>query len=227
MGSGAGRDHRPHLPDDSEPLSTIGRKQVRRLLMDWLRAIKEDIKNATVLRLPRPEGGYYDYIVNSLSSGVPEIPSEALWGCAFEIARISDLRGVSKVIAPEAMGIHVASALSMVTGIPMLVVRKRRYGLPGEIEIRKRTGYEETRMYANGLGVGDVVLLVDSIIATGGTFVAIIKALEARGIRVREAVAVIERAELNGVERVRRETGHEVKTLIRVTVSRDRPVILG
>lgn len=194
--------------------------------MDWLRAVKESIKNAVVLKILKPEGGYYDYVVNFLSSGVPEIPSEALWGCAFEIARISDVRGVNKIVTPEAMGIHVATGVSMVTGIPMLVIRKRRYGLPGEIEIRKRTGYEEISMYANGLSTGDIVLLVDSIIATGGTFAAVIKNLEMHRIKVRDVVAVIERVELNGVKRVRKETAHDVKTLIKVAMKEGKPIIL-
>jgi hypothetical protein len=34
--------------------------------------------------------GCYEYVVNPHDSGVPEIPTEALWGCAFEIATISD-----------------------------------------------------------------------------------------------------------------------------------------
>lgn len=53
-------------------------------------------------------------------------------------------------------------------------------------------------MSANGLKSGDSVLLLDSIIAAGGTRVAIIKELVSRRIRVEGTVAFIERAELRG-----------------------------
>jgi len=192
--------------------------------MDWLETIREDLRKATVVRIPSPQG-HYDYVVNPLSSGVPEIPTEALWGCAFEVARVSNVKRSNKIIAPEAMGIQIATALSLVTGIPMLIIRKKSYLLPTEIKIVKRTGYSEDIMYANGVGLGDTVLLVDSIIATGGTYAAIIKELVSHGIALADAVAVIERAELGGVERVERETGVVVKTLIKLRLEHGKPII--
>jgi len=192
--------------------------------LDWLETIREDLRKATIVRIPSQEG-YYDYVVNPLSSGVPEIPTEALWGCAFEVARVSNIKQCKKILAPEAMGIQIAAALSLVTGVPMLVIRKKSYMLPNEIKIVKRTGYAEEIMYANGVESGDSVLLVDSIIATGGTYAAIIKELVSHGIRLADAVAVIERVELGGVERVAKETGIKVKTLIRLRLQDGKPLI--
>lgn len=190
--------------------------------MDWLEKIKEDLKRAKVITYSA-YGASYRYMVNPLSSGVPEIHSEALWGCAYEIVKAADIKHANKIIAPEAMGIHLAAAVSMVTGLPFLVARKISYKLPGEIEVVKRTGYAESKLYINHVKPGDKVLLVDSIIATGGTISAIIKALEANKVEVVDIVVVIERKELNGVERVRKETGKQVKTLIK-TVIKDKHV---
>jgi len=89
----------------------------------------------------------------------------------------------------------------------------------------KRTGYAEETMYANGLRSGDAVLLVDSIIATGGTYVAIIKELVSQGITIADAVSVIERVEYEGVKRVERETGVKVKTLIKLRLKDGKPSI--
>jgi len=194
--------------------------------LDWLREVKEDLRSAKTVKLRLPDGVEYDYIINSLSTGFPSISSKMLWGCTFETARTIDLEGVDKILTPEAMGIHLAAALSMVTGIPMSVIRKRKYGLPNEIEIVKRTGYEETKMYINEVKPRETVVLVDSIIATGGTFASIIKALKQHEVTVHDIVAVIERTEFNGVSFVKRETGHVVKTLIKVMLKDGKVTIL-
>jgi adenine phosphoribosyltransferase len=78
-------------------------------------------------------------------------------------------------------------------------------------------------MYANGLMLGDSALLVDSIVATGGTCVAVIKELLSNGIKLADAVSVIERVEFKGVERVEKETGVKVKTLIKLRLIDGKP----
>lgn len=189
--------------------------------MDWLETVKDDLRKATIIHITTAKETYR-YIVNPLSSGVPEIPTEALWGCAFEIARVANVKGTTKILTPEAMGIHIAAALSMVTGIPMLIIRKKRNFLPGEVEVIKRTGYAETKMYISQVGKGDRILLVDSIIATGGTYTALLRALENLGATIQDAVAVIERVEFQGVARVKQETGYDVKTLLKVMLRNGR-----
>jgi len=194
--------------------------------LDLLKELKENLLNAIILRFPAPEGGFYNYIVNFLTEGLPEIPPTVLWGCAAELARIADLNNVNKLVTPEAMGIHITTALSLVTGIPMNVIRRRKYGLPGEIEIVKRTGYAESKMYANGLKPGDRVVLVDSIISTGGTYAAIIQALEKYGVTIHDVVAVIEKPDYNGVSYVEKETKHRVKTLVKVVIKDGKPALI-
>lgn len=192
--------------------------------MDWLQTIKDDLLKARIIRL-EGEGRTYDYLINPLSSGVPGIPTEALWGCAFEVARVANLRGADKILTPEAMGIQIGTALSLVTGIPMLIIRKRSYHLDGEIEVTKRTGYSTTKMYINSVHRDEKIVLVDSIIATGGTYSSLIKALQKNGVIIQDVVAVIERAELGGVAQVRKDTGVEVKTLVKVSLANGKVLV--
>ena len=49
------------------------------------------------------------------------------------------------------MGIPLATALSIKTGIPFVVVRKRSYGLEGECQVHQQTGYSENELYINGI----------------------------------------------------------------------------
>ncbi|MEM2896207.1 MAG: adenine phosphoribosyltransferase [Candidatus Bathyarchaeia archaeon] len=193
--------------------------------MDWLIPIKESLRKALIIKM-QSYGETYDYVVNPLSSGTSELSDKALLGCAFEISRIANLDGVTKILTPEAMGIHIGTALTLITGIPLSIIRKRKHGLPNEIEVIKKTGYAESRMYINGVDKKDRVILVDSIIATGGTYSALIKALNKHGVLVQEAIAVIERTELKGVERVKLETGISVKTLIKTRLENGKLMIL-
>ena len=192
--------------------------------MDWLGAVKDDLLKATIVQI-KQQDRVYDYIVNPLSSGVPQIPAQALWGCGYEVARAMDIEGADKIMAPEAMGFHIATAVSMVTGLPILMIRKRPYFLPKEAKVIKKTGYEESVMYINGVEQGERVLLVDSIIATGGTLLAIIRCLQEMGITVQDAAVVIERKGLGGVEKIWRETGVKVKTLLKVDLVEGKIIV--
>ena len=192
--------------------------------MDWLKEVKEDLRKARVVKV-RHKDATYDYIVNPLSSGVPEIPSQALWGCAYEMARILDLEDAQKIMVPEAMGFHIGAALSMVTGLPLLMIRRRQYFLKGEIKVTKKTGYEESVMYLNGVKRGDRVVLVDSIIATGGTLIAIINALQSIGVKVKDVAAVVDRKNLGGVDKVLKSTGIHVKTLVGAEIKNGKVVV--
>ena len=55
------------------------------------------------------------------------------------------------IVTMEAMGIPLASALSLDMGIPFTIIRKREYGLPGEVSVEQVTGYSKSKLYINGL----------------------------------------------------------------------------
>ena len=80
----------------------------------------------------------YSYFQNPISDGVPrvepEILEEAIEGLAGILPEDIDL-----ILAPEAMGIPLGTGLSLKTRIPYVVVRKKSYGLPGEIEVLQKT----------------------------------------------------------------------------------------
>jgi adenine phosphoribosyltransferase len=121
-----------------------------------------------------------------------------------------------KIIAIEAMGIPLATAISMKTGVPFCIIRKRQYGLEGEIKLSQETGYSKGELYINDIFEGDRVLIVDDVISTGGTLVALMSALEGVGATVTDAIVVIERGD--GVSRLK-EMGIDVKTLVRIDVT--------
>ena len=83
---------------------------------------------------PIVKKGDYNYFVNPISDGVPAMDPLLLRELALAVHKYADLN-IDKIVAVEAMGIHLATALSLATDIPFVVIRKRQYGLPGETEV--------------------------------------------------------------------------------------------
>ena len=114
------------------------------------------------------------------------------------------------------MGIHIATALSLETGLPFVVIRKRQYGLEGEHEILKHTGYETSKLYINDLHKGENIILVDDVVSTGGTLSAVINELKSIGVNLLETIVVVEKGE--GKQIVKENTGEELVTLVKLDV---------
>src|SRR5687768_1150020 len=115
---------------------------------------------ASLVDAPVVKVGDYDYFVHPLSDGIPLVDPDLLNEVVLDVCAVADLR-VDRILTAEAMGIPLATALSMETGIPFSVVRKRRYGLPGEIVLAQKTGYGKGDLYVNGIKPGERVLVVD------------------------------------------------------------------
>ncbi|MFH1721646.1 MAG: hypoxanthine/guanine phosphoribosyltransferase [Candidatus Altiarchaeota archaeon] len=184
--------------------------------LDLLRRSFED---APVVRR-----GEYDYFIHPLSDSIPPMKPELVREVCQAILDVGDFSDVDLIITVEAMGIHIGAVLSQMTGLPFYIVRKRQYWMPGEIILDQSTGYSKGKLYINGLNSGMKVLVVDAVISTGGTYVAILNALKDLGVKVKDIVAVIERGD--GVAEVKEKTGIKVKTLIKIEVEEGKVKII-
>ncbi|MDD4579430.1 MAG: hypoxanthine/guanine phosphoribosyltransferase [Methanothrix sp.] len=168
----------------------------------------------SLLEAPVFKRGEYNYFIHPITDGVPEVRPELIREVTGHIVRIADL-DADKIVTVEAMGIPIGTALSNICDIPMVIVRKRKYGLPGEIEVSQVTGYSKSQLFLNGINKGDRVVVVDDVISTGGTLLAVLKSLKIAGAVVKDIVVVIRRGD--GVVRLREE-GYDVKTMVDVKV---------
>lgn len=189
-------------------------EETRNIFIDELRKV---LKEANIVKFKSINGGYYDYIMSPITDG-NILSSKLIWAMGLELLRMLDVENADYILVPEAMGIHLGSIMSILSGKPLVIARKRKYNVPGEIEVIKKTGYEESRLYINGLKSGDKVVIADAIIATGGTLTSIIKALIKNKIEIVDVGVLVEKIELGGVKRVREETGFNVKTLLKVRI---------
>lgn len=175
-----------------------------------LERLKTSLINSPVIKR-----GEYNYFIHPISDGVPSIDPHMVQEIAEYIFKITDIREVDTILTIEAMGIPVAIALSLKTGIPLTIVRKRPYFLEGEVELSQSTGYSKGVLYINGLKRGDRVIIVDDVISTGGTLVALVQALKNMGVEVQDIISVIGRGD--GYLKLK-EFGVEPKILVTIDV---------
>ncbi|WP_135819872.1 hypoxanthine/guanine phosphoribosyltransferase [Halostella litorea] len=176
----------------------------------------------SLLDAPIIEKDGYHYFVHPISDGVPMLEPGLLREIVIKLIRKADLEDVDKIVTPAAMGIHISTAVSLMTDIPLVVIRKRQYGLDGEVALFQETGYSESEMYINDVDEGDRVLVLDDVLSTGGTLKAILGSLEDIGADVCDTVAVIKKAGPNELD----DTDYDVKTLINVDVQDGEVVIV-
>jgi adenine phosphoribosyltransferase len=172
----------------------------------------------SLLEAPIFKRGEYNYFIHPISDGVPEVRPDLIREITGHIVRIADLE-VDKIVTVEAMGIPIGIGLSIICDIPLVIIRKRKYGLPGEIEVSQVTGYSKSQLFLNGINKGDRVIVVDDVVSTGGTLLAVLQSLKIAGAVVKDVVVVIKRG--NGAERLRAE-GYAIKTMVDVDVSESR-----
>ena len=140
----------------------------------------------TLMESPIIKKGDYQYVVHPITDGIPEIRNDLLNEVVNEMfKRIKKCGKIDKIVTMEAMGIPLATALSLKMKIPFVIIRKRFYGLPGEIDVEQKTGYSKSKLYINGLKSKDKIVIVDDVLSTGGTLSAIIFALKNMGVIIK------------------------------------------
>ena len=179
--------------------------------------LKQSLREAPVV-----DRGEYQYFVHPVTDCIPAVEPEILAEVVEGIQEIADVERADRIFTAEAMGIHHATALSVETGIPFTVARKRSYGFDDEVAVHQETGYDVGELYVNGLEAGDKLLLVDDVLSTGGTIRALYDALETIDVEIVDAVVVIRRA-ADDIE----DLPLDVKHLVDVDVVDDEVVIEG
>ncbi|XXG75902.1 hypothetical protein AAC387_Pa08g0372 [Persea americana] len=113
-------------------------------------------------------------------------------------------KNISVVAGIEARGFIFGPPIALAIGAKFVPLRKPRK-LPGEViseEYVLEYGTDCLEMHVGAVQDGDRALVVDDLIATGGTLCAAIKLLERVGAEVVECACVIELPELKGRERL-------------------------
>lgn len=122
---------------------------------------------------------------------------------------------IDKVAGIEARGFILGGAIAHQLSVGFVPIRKKGklpYETIGET-YELEYGVDEVEIHVDAIDKGDRVLLVDDLIATGGTAGAAIKLLERAGGEIVLCSFVVDLPDLGGAEKLR-AMGKEVVSLI-------------
>ena len=175
--------------------------------MDSMDVLRESLANAPVIWK-----GDYPYFIHPITDGVPRLDAKVL-------SAVTDL-------SIEAMGLPLTSPISVKTGIPLVIARKREYGLEGEIVIDQNTGYSKGAMYLNDIKPGEKIVIVDDVLSTGGTLKSIIEGVKKTGAHIQDILVVVEKGK--GLQMLKSKYPEiNIESLVKLEMDGEKIVLLN
>ncbi len=108
------------------------------------------------------------------------------------------------IVGVDARGFIFGGALAYAMGLPFVPVRKKGK-LPAECiseEFELEYGTDIVEMHTDALAEGSRVIVIDDLLATGGTVAAVVRLAQRLGAEVVEAAFVVELPLLKGREKL-------------------------
>ena len=187
---------------------------------DPLETLQDSLRGAPIIWK-----GDYPYFIHPISDGIPRMEAKVLRATRDLIIDMVDWSEIDIVVSVEAMGLPLLAAVGEATGKPTVVIRKRPYGMEGEVRVDVSTGYSTSTAYINDIKPGERVLVVDDVISTGGTLEPLLEALEEIGAILKGVIIAIEKGK--GRERLAEERPNwPIQTLARIDIVEGRVEIV-
>lgn len=157
-------------------------------IMEEIEVLKQSFIKAPIIWK-----GDYPYFIHPITDGVPRLEPDVLKAIIELSVPLIDWQSVDMILGIEAMGLPLMAPLSMRTGIPMVIARKRQYDLKGEIEINQETGYSKGSIFLNDIKQGENLVIIDDVLSTGGTIRSVIEGVNKTGAVIQNIVVVVEK----------------------------------
>ena len=171
---------------------------------------KQLIKSAIKSIPDYPKKGIIFRDITSLT----EVPEAFCLTIKMIVEQFKD-KGIDKIIGTESRGFIFGAPVAVALGLPFVLVRKPGK-LPRQViaqNYQLEYGEDTLEIHADAIQAGDNVLIIDDLLATGGTVEACIKLVRRLGGDVKHAAFVINLPELNGEKRLL-DLGVEPFTLV-------------
>ncbi|MBO8169736.1 MAG: adenine phosphoribosyltransferase [Thermoanaerobacteraceae bacterium] len=131
-----------------------------------------------------------------------------------ELSRLAGELGAEVIVGPEARGFVIGTPIAYHLGIGFVPIRKKGK-LPADTysgEYQLEYGTDVLEIHRDALEPGQKVVIVDDLLATGGTIETCVRLVEQAGAEVAGIVFLVELTYLPGRERLK---DYVVKSLIK------------
>ena len=194
-----------------------------------LKVVQQLIKSYDNQTIYRENGN--SYLVLPLTDHIgatnPTVLREAV-NAICDVAKWFDKVEINKIVSEEEKGGFIAVAVALQRNLPFTLAKQNPVRLPGEIGIKFKMDYsDKMSLYLNGVNSGDKILIIEDIIATGGTMIAMIQAIRQAGAEIVDIVALAEKVELGGVKKIFDQTGFLVKTILKLDCTGEKSRVVG
>ena len=188
--------------------------------MDSIDLLRESLVNAPVIWK-----GDYPYFIHPITDGVPRLDAKVLSAVTDLSIEAIDWSTIDLILGIEAMGLPLTSPISVRTGIPLVIARKREYGLEGEVIIDQNTGYSKGSMYLNDIQPGEKIAIVDDVLSTGGTLKSVIEGVRKTVAQIQDILVVVEKGK--GLEMLKSQYPEiNIESLVKLEMDGDKIIIL-
>lgn len=168
-----------------------------------------------------------NYIINPLLDHAPETDYRLMKDVVTELTKIARLDSSNKIVGEEDRGGYIAALMAYKNKKSLALVKWNPGGLKGDFGVDFRNAYTNGKMYVHGVKKGEKVILVEDIVDSGGTLIAMIKLLKKSEVNVRDVVAIAEKIEYAGCKRIKKETGVNVRCLLRVSCTGNKSKVVS
>ena len=158
--------------------------------MEQMHILKQSLSDAPIIWK-----GDYPYFIHPITDGVPRLEPNVLQAIVDLTEPLVDWDNIDIILGIEAMGLPLTAPLAMRTGVPMVIARKRNYGLEGEVQINQQTGYSKGSIYLNDIKAGERIAIIDDVLSTGGTMRSVIEGVKQTKASVENIVIVVEKGD--------------------------------
>ena len=158
-----------------------------------------------------------NYVVNPLLDHHPETTFSLLQDAVHELSKLINFENTVKIVCEEDRGGFIGSIIAYEHKKSLAMVKWNPVGLNGHHKVEFRNAYTTGEMFLYGVKEDENVTLVEDLIDSGGTIIAMIELLKKANVNIVDVVCLADKVETNGRKKIKEKTGIEVKSLMRFT----------
>ncbi len=162
-----------------------------------------------------------NYMLLSLTDNIPATKTKDLkdaTNCLLTLIWKEALNYCDIIIWEEDRGGFLSTLVSYETGIPFSLVKRNPSWLDWDLIIKFRNAYTHGNMYLNWIKEWDKVIIIEDLVDSWWTIIALIKLLQSANIEIIDVVCLAVKEEHKWLEKIYKETWFKVKHAVKFNV---------